>query len=480
MEPMNFLIITSDQHSKRVLGCYGNEFVKTPNLDQLAAEGVRFDAAYCNSPICVPARAAFATGRYASSCGYWDNAHAFDGACASWGTRLTEAGRRVVTIGKLHYKNEDPQTGFPEQRIPLNIKNGVGDIYGSIRDKEITRYQFRDALQQASAGESDYIRYDRAIADRSAAFLRREAVNESSPWALHIGFVTPHFPLVVPRQYLDLYPDRKSVRRPIEFCKEDWNSHPVVDDYRRYCGSEQIDEQTAWNAIRTYYAMCTFMDEQVGVVMQALRDSGLDKTTRIIYTSDHGDTMGDHGVYFKSTMYEGSAAVPFIAAGPDLPKNAFSDTVVSLVDIFPTALECTGVPSQPADADLPGTSIWKFARGKYDPDRVAFSEYYAQGVYTAMFLLRKGRYKYVYYVGERPQLFDVAGDPKELHDLAGKSEYAAIQKELDAELRRIVDPEQMERESKQAQHRLLEKHGGKEGFLATFMPALFSPIPDLG
>ncbi len=479
MEPMNFLIITSDQHSKRMLGCYGNTYVRTPNLDKLAEQGVRFDAAYCNSPICVPARAAFATGRYASSCGYWDNAHAFDGACASWGTRLTNAGHQVVTVGKLHYKNEDPLTGFPDQRIPLNIKNGIGDIYGSIRDKEITRYQFRDALLQASAGESDYIRYDRAIAERSAAYLRNEGVKANKPFALHIGFVTPHFPLVVPQKYLVLYPDENSVRRPIQFDPSEWISHPVVDDYRRYCGSEQIDEKTAWNAIRTYYAMCTFMDEQVGVVLDALRESGLDKNTRIIYTSDHGDTMGDHGVYFKSTMYEGSAAVPFIAAGPDLPKNTSSQTIVSLVDIFPSALDCCGVKTAPEDADLPGASIWPFAQGRENSDRIAFSEYYAQGVYTAMFLLRKGKYKYVYYVGERPQLYDLEADPEELRDLAQLPEYADVVQAMDAELRKVANPETLEQESKQAQARLLEKHGGRAEFLRTFKPALFSPIPSL-
>ncbi|MDR3201493.1 MAG: sulfatase-like hydrolase/transferase, partial [Spirochaetales bacterium] len=321
MQPMNLVFILSDEHSKRMLGCYGNPFIKTPHLDELAAGGVVFDNAYCNSPICVPSRAAFATGRYASSCGYWDNAHAFAGEYPSWGARLDEQGYTVTTIGKLHYKNNDKKTGFTDQRIPLNIKNGTGDIYGAIRDRQITRYQFRDALVQAAAGESDYIRYDTAIAQRAARYLKTEGAVQKKPFVLFVGFVTPHFPLIVPQEFMALYPSSQSIRRPIQFSREEWPHHPVVDDYRRYCGTDTVDEETALRAIRTYYALCSFMDAQVGVVLNALKESGLDKTTRVIYSSDHGDTMGDHGVYFKSTMYEGSVGVPLILSAPDIPAG---------------------------------------------------------------------------------------------------------------------------------------------------------------
>lgn len=479
LEPMNLVLIMSDQHSKRMLGCYGNPCAKTPNLDRLAAEGVCFDNAYCNSPICVPARAALATGRYASEGEYWDNAHAFNGELPSWGTRLDDQGHKVVTIGKLHYKSDDRETGFVDQRIPLNIKNGIGDIYGSIRDKEITRYQFRDALLQAGPGESDYLRYDREIARRSARYLREEGPGQTKPFALHVGFVTPHFPLIAPREFMDLYPDRSSVREPIQFYEKDWARHPVVDDYRRYCGSAEVDEDTAWNAIRTYYALCSFMDAQVGVVLDALRDSGLAGKTRVIYTSDHGDTMGDHGVYFKSTMYEGSAGVPFIAAGPDIPRGRRARTIVSLVDIFPSAVECVGATPHPDDADMPGSSIWSYAKGEEDDGRIAFSEYYAQGVYTAMFLYREGRYKYVYYANEKPQLFDLESDPDELRDLADDPAYADVLGKMDAGLRDVADVDELELRSKEEQRKLLERHGGRKEFLRTFKPALFSPIPDL-
>ncbi|MCI8268819.1 MAG: sulfatase-like hydrolase/transferase [Lachnospiraceae bacterium] len=477
-KPMNLVIILSDQHSKRMLGCYGNEKVKTPNLDRLGAEGVCFDNAYCNSPICVPSRAVFATGDYASRNGYWDNAHAYGGEVKSWGGRLQEEGYSVTTIGKLHYKNESPKTGFVDQRIPLNIKNGVGDVYGAIRDKEITRYQFRDALLTAGAGESDYITYDREVAKRAAAYLKTEGTGKEKPFVLYVGFVTPHFPLIVPQEYLDLYPDEEAIRRPVQFEPEEWNHHPVVEDYRRYCGTEQVSREQAIHAIRTYYGLCSFMDEQVGVVMDALRDSGLDVCTRVLYSADHGDTMGDHGVYFKSTMYEGSVGIPMMMKGPDIPAGERRDTIVSLADVYPTVLENVGVEASEEDRRLPGSSLLAYAKGKKE-ERTAFSEYYSQGIYTAMFMLRKGPYKYVHYVGERPQLFDLEKDPLEQQDLAEGPEYEEALSRLYEELKEIADVEALEEESKAAQRRLLDAHGGREEFLRNFKPTLFSPIPNL-
>jgi choline-sulfatase len=189
--------------------------------------------------------------------------------------------------------------------------------------------------------------------------------------------------------------------------------------------------------------------------------------------------MGDHGVYFKSTMYEGSVGVPLILSAPDIPAGGRAKTIVSLVDVFPTILECAGAKKNPADAELPGKSLWAYAAGKEDPQRMAFSEYYSQGSYTAQFMLRRGKYKYVHYVGEVPQLFDLEADPDELHDLAGDSRYASVCADMEKTLRGIADVDRLEAESKAAQKILLDKHGGRDGFLKNFKPALFSPIPDL-
>lgn len=474
----NLVILLSDQHSKRMLGCYGNEKIHTPNLDRLAASGVCFDQAYCNSPICVPSRAVFATGDYASRNGYWDNAHAYGGEVKSWGGRLNEMGIPVTTVGKLHYKNDSPETGFTDQRIPLNIKNGIGDVYGAIRDREITRYQFRDALLTAGAGTSDYIVYDQEVARRAADYLRTEAAVSERPFVLYVGFVTPHFPLIVPQKYLDLYPDEHAVCLPAGFEPEEWGHHPVIDDYRRYCGTEQVTRAQAIQAIRTYYGLCSFMDEQVGVVLQALRETGLDQNTRVLYSADHGDTMGAHGVYFKSTMYEESVGIPMILSGPGIPKGTRSQTITTLADVYPTVLDCAGIEPDEQEQQLPGRSLIPYANGVFE-ERSAYAEYYSQGIYTAMFMLRKGDYKYIHYVGEQPQLFHLKADPNELTDLAKQENCQEILTQMRADLESLIDPDALEIQSKKAQERLLNAHGGRDEFLKHFHPALFSPIPDL-
>ena len=475
----NVLILFSDQHSRHMLGCYGNPAIQTPNIDALASRGICYDNAYTPCPVCVPARAAMAIGDYGSRHGYWDNAYAYEGNVPSWGARLEEEGYRVTTIGKLHFKNDTDKTGFSDQRIPLHIKEGVGDLYGEIRNKTITRPQFRKALLDASPGESDYTRYDMEIARRAAQYLREEGRTSEKPFALMVGFVAPHFPLIVPQKYVDLYPDPDALPVPIEFERENWPHHPVLDDYRRYCCQEDLPDSVRRNAIRVYYALCSFLDEQIGVVLDALRETGLDQTTRVIYTSDHGDMMGEHGLFFKSTMYEGSVGVPMILSGPGVEENVRNQTNVSLVDIYPTVLDCMGVPLNAYDRSLPGRSLMEYVQGVEDKERAVYSEYMGFGCYTGEFMLRRGRYKYIHYVGESAQLFDLENDPNECRDLAQEEAYADILIQMESELRKIADPERLEADARVAQKALLDEHGGQEEFLRTFKPMLFSPIPDL-
>lgn len=257
-----------------------------------------------------------------------------------------------------------------------------------IRNKHITRYQFRDTLLTARAGESDYTRYDRATADMAADYLLREARNKEKPFVLFVSFCTPHFPLIAPQEFVDMYPDPEKLPRPVQFDPGEWPHHPLIDDYRRYCGTDQVDEAAALNGRRIYYALCSFMDAQVGKVMTALRESGLAEETRVLYCADHGDTMGAHGVYYKSTMYEGSVGIPMLLARPDIPVGATVSTNVSLLDVFPTVLDCVGARPSDKDRCLPGRSLIGIAINAPDEDRAVCAEYYSQGIYTAMFMLR--------------------------------------------------------------------------------------------
>ena len=201
----NLLVIMSDEHQSRAMGCAGS-FVKTPNLDALAARGVRFSNAYTPSPICVPARAAFASGRYVHDIRLWDNAMPYTGKPRGWGHALQDQGTRVESIGKLHYRTAEDPAGFDVEHIPMQVAGGHGMVWGSIRreDERVVK-DGRMLGDYIGPGESNYTRYDASVVGRTENWLA-EAAQDDRPWCLYVGLVAPHFPLIVPQDYLDLYP----------------------------------------------------------------------------------------------------------------------------------------------------------------------------------------------------------------------------------------------------------------------------------
>lgn len=477
LAPANVLILCSDQHSRHILGCYGNPVVRTPHLDALAARGTRFANAYTPSPICVPARACLATGRYAHDIECWDNAAPYDGTAApSWGQRLVEQGHHVTTIGKLHYA--DGEIGFPDQRLAMHSRRGAG--LGILREKMPVLTHTRDFVAGAGPGEPEYSRYDRAVGAEAARWLCEEGPRHAAtgrPWALFVSFVYPHFPLVVPEAYWELYPP-ESVPLPACWAPEEWTRHPVLAWMRWVQGLDTpFEEATVRRALAAYYGMVTHLDEQVGLVLAALRESGQEAQTRVVYTSDHGDMMGEHGLWFKSVMYDGAAGVPLLLAGPGVPQGKVCLTNVSLVDIFPTVLESVRAAPAPEDALLPGRSLVKTAR-EPDAGRAVFSEYHDIYSPTASFMLRRGRHKYVHYVGEVPQLFDLELDPGERDDLAQDPRYAAALASCRASLNAICDPEEVNRRARADQQQRIEEGGGVEVIASRGSGGGFSRAPE--
>jgi len=211
-----------------------------------------------------------------------------------------------------------------------------------------------------------------------------------------------------------------------------------------------------------YYGCVSYLDYNVGQVISALEDAGLRDNTLIIYTSDHGENLGARRIWGKNNMYEESAAVPMIIAGPGIPAGNVSTTPVTLIDIGPTVLDAIGHAEVAVEEKLPGNSLIKIANASDDPDRVAFSEYYASGADRASFMIRKGKYKYITYVGYEPELFDLEKDPEELNNLSQNAGHADIVKAYDGILRAMVDPEEMDELAFRDQTALVEKCGGRE------------------
>ncbi len=477
MKPTNLIFIMSDEHNKRVLGSYGHSMIKTPHLDGLAARGTRFTNAYTNCPICVPARASFATGQYVHRHRCWDNALAYDGGMPSWGHRLMAQGHHVTSIGKLHYVQSDPRrNGFDEEILPLHIVQGVGDLLGLIRDELPRRPGSANLGPEAGKGESEYTHYDRAIADETAKWLTNEAPkHREKPWALYVGFVSPHFPLIAPPEFYDLYPEDQ-VPWPDMYSDGERPRHPFIDAMRKcLCYDEAFDEPMVRRAISAYMGLVSFLDSNVGKILGALEAAGLADTTRVVYTTDHGDNLGTRGMWGKSTMYEESAGIPLILAGPDVPQANVCDTPVTLVDGFPTFVHALGARHDERDSGLPGHSLLDIAQG-YVPKRTILSEYHAAGASTGSYMIRNGKYKYMHYVGLPPMLFDLEADPLERDDLGRNPQFATVAAECEARLRTVVDPEAADRQARADQAQRIEKFGGKEAILkrGTFR---YSPPP---
>ena len=459
MEPQNFLFILSDQHHRNTSGCYGHPLAHTPNLDRLAARGARFANAYTNCPVCVPSRASLATGRFVHQIGHWDNAFPYAGRIPSWHHRLRQQGHRIDSIGKLHFRSTDDDQGFSQEIDPLHVVDGIGDILGCIRDDPPRRDKHRQ-LTVAGPGESTYLRYDASNADNAVRWLGEHG-NDDKPWTVFVSFVCPHPPYIAPPELYDLYPlDQLSL--PPQWSPDDWPEHPAIAHLRRFFSVHQgHDEEVVRRVTAAYLGACTYLDRQIGRVLGALEENGLSGRTRVLYTSDHGECLGARGIFGKFTLYDESAAVPLILAGAEIPEGKVIRTPVSLVDCFPTAVEAVGAELMPEDEDLPGRSLWAIAN-ESDRERTVFSEYHAVGSQRGSYMLSNGLYKYIYYVGGSPQLFDLKNDPDECNDLSNSPEHGSIILNFERQLRDLLDPEAIDQQARDDQRARVGSFGGEQ------------------
>jgi choline-sulfatase len=469
VKPANLLIIMSDEHDPRWMGCSGAALMHTPNLDRLAAGGLRFTDAYTTCPICVPARAAFAVGKYIHQIGFWDNADPYDGSVPSWHHRLRDQGHRVVSVGKLHFRSTDDDNGFSEEIVPMNVFEGKGDLYGLLRGDDMPpRADGKKLAALAGPGESEYTWYDREIASRAQIWLREEARKyRDRPWVLFVSFVAPHFPLTAPPHWYYRYPFE---RIPMPKLYRERNLHPYVRDQAENTGYDKYfaDEALVKRARAGYLGLVSSLDENIGHILDTVKDCGVEKNTRILYTSDHGDNLGARGLWGKQVLYEEAAKVPMIVAGPDVPTGVRREPV-SHVDVYPTVMECVG-------AEAPDAS--GFSLLSRIPERTVLSEYHASSSRSGEYMIRHGKWKYVYFVRypDRPELFDLDSDPEELKDLGGDPRHEQAKKECHEKLLDMLNPEEVDRRAKRRQAELVAAHGGREAVIRRGSFA-YSPPP---
>ncbi len=477
MDPKNLVIIMDDEHGSPFLGCSGHPIVKTPNLDRLAANGTRFANAHTNNPICMPSRASFATGLYSHETGYWDNIIAYDGRVKSWGHRLQDSGHGSVSIGKLHYMSAEDPTGFDQQIIPMHVHNG-GDLHGLIRNDPPTRHQSKHFAAQIGPGDTEFIHYDNDISARACKWLRAAAENPGDkPWVVFISFIGPHYPLVAPPEFYQLYaPQDMPLPKPkpqrTGKLRDWWDAFEncyIIDQFFEDDHQRQI-------AIAGYFGLISFIDDHVGKIMTVLQETGLAETSRVAFTSDHGENLGNRGLWGKSNMYKESVGIPLILSGPDIPAGKVVETAVSLIDFYPTVLHCLDIPPDTQPAPHHGQSLVDLANAQDDAERMVFSEYHATASRTGIFMLRNGDYKYVHYVGHGAELFHMQTDPEETDNLAGKPAYQSIVDGFEKHLRDLLDPEAVDARAKRDQQIQIELWGGPEAILKRDVP-IRTPAP---
>lgn len=469
----------SDEHQSRLLGCANHNIISTPNLDKLASRGTRFANAYTPSPICVPARASFATGQYAHTNRLWDNAMPYTGDIPGWGHALQTKGIPVESIGKLHYRQQEDEDGFDEKHLAMMVVDGIGMVWASVRrenERRINTGPDRMLGNYIGPGTSKYTEYDAAVTERAIQWLKAVADHQiNKPWCLYVGLVAPHFPLVVPQEWFDMYPTDRFPDVKLH-PKDGYTRHPWVEKQNDFMDNESKfkDSHERAAAVSAYYGLVSWMDHNVGLIMSALEEAGLADSTDIIYTSDHGDNIGARGLWGKSNHYEEAVAVPLIFSGSDMPVGV-CDTPVSLIDLAPTIVDHF-------DTELahkvPGESLFDVMREPHDSERVVFSEYHAAGATSGAFMLRKGSWKYIYYVGFEPELFNLEKDPEEIENLSGVASCSEKQAELHQELLNICDPELTNQQAFADQDAMIASFGGREVAMKLGAPGA-TPAPEV-
>ncbi|MCY4569195.1 MAG: sulfatase-like hydrolase/transferase, partial [Candidatus Poribacteria bacterium] len=305
----NLLYIHSDQHDPYVTGCYGDSLVKTPNLDSLAAEGVVFENVYCPSPICVPSRMSMLSGRYPHENAVWTNNHILDSSIPTFAHAMGAAGYKPVLIGRMHALGPDQLHGYAERLVGdhgPNYQGGRGVDHGELSG---TAGPARVSLKKSGAGQSAYQVHDEDVTAATVDYLNRLGIQKragllDAPFSISVGFMLPHQPFVARQEDYQLYEAQMTMpQNPEPFSEV---LHPYFRWWREKCGIVEVSDAEILRSRVAYWALVTRMDMMIGQILTALRENGLDEDTLILYSSDHGEQVGEHGLWWKQTFYEHS------------------------------------------------------------------------------------------------------------------------------------------------------------------------------
>ena len=456
MDRPNILMIMADQLAPQWL-----ELADTPHLDALAARGTTFNAAYCNSPICAPSRASMCTGRLVSNIGAYDNGADFPANTPTFMGLLSDSGYDTSLSGKMHFIGPDQHRGFQRRLTP--------EIYPSTHAwtpdwNESPVPNPGTAVDQLdTAGLCTWnlqLDHDEEVSFRALEALRDQArlqqAPEANPFFLCASFTQPHEPFLTTQKQWDRYdhgliPKQTAPAQPFEDMHpyNQWlQVHHMVDDY-------PPSGESIRNARHAYLGMVSDFDDRVGALLSELDRLGLADNTVIVVTSDHGEMLGEHGMWFKRTFYEESARIPLLFAGPGVEKQRIT-TEVSLLDLFPTFLD---LGAAEIETEHDGRTLAPLLRGQSDPDRdPVLIEYLSEGVCQPMRTAVKDRLKYVHVAEEKELLFDLRIDPNERVNLVSIPAHKERLETLRTFLHRDYDPATLREEVLASQQQRRKAH----------------------
>ncbi len=415
--PPNILLILSDQHNPHAAGFAGSAHVDTPSLDKLAQSGVVFDAAYCQSPLCVPSRISLWTGQYPHRCSAWDNRSMIDPARPTLPGWLAQNGYVTAGVGKMHFRGEEQMHGFQHRPYGDLVDTPVLIHQPDPPDTVDGRAESHAAGRFPFAGVSavpESLHLDTVVTTESLAWLLDFAdEHPDQPWFFCASYYRPHFPLTAPGRFIRKYQRRDVPLPPLPSnFPDELHAHDryIVDDFNLLRFSD--DERRA--ALRAYYGLVDYVDQLIGRLLDGLRAAGLLDNTLVVYTADHGEMAGEHGLWWKRTYYDASAGVPLIVSGPGISGGKHITMPVELVDLFPTFCEWARVEPPPG---LAGESLLPLLRGEARRKRCAISELLGEKPQNRFRMVRDERWKYVEFPISPPRLFDLLNDPGERRNL---------------------------------------------------------------
>ncbi|MEE4189220.1 MAG: choline-sulfatase [Roseobacter sp.] len=450
----NILILMVDQLNGTLFADGPADWLHAPNLKRLAARSTRFGNAYTASPLCAPGRASFMTGQLPSATGVYDNAAEFCSSLPTYAHHLRRAGYQTCLSGKMHFVGPDQLHGF-EERLTTDIYPadfGWTPDYRKPGERIDWWYHNMGSVTGAGVAEtSNQMEYDDDVAYNAIRKLYElSRGGDARPWCLTVSFTHPHDPYVTRKKYWDLYENCAHLQPQVpafDYEDQDPHSQRIFDanDWRSF----DITPDNIARSRRAYFANISYLDDKIGDILQTLEDTRQEAI--ILFVSDHGDMLGERGLWFKMSFFEGSARVPLMIAAPQMTPGLLT-APVSTIDVCPTLCALAGVSMDEVMPWTTGISLVPMAQGGERTEPVAM-EYAAEGSYAPMVSLRYGKWKYNRCALDPDQLFDLEADPQELVNLADHPAHAGTVNSLRAKSEARWDLEAFDADVRKSQAR---------------------------